>query len=70
MSLADCTRLMTMAARCPANSLPQKSQARLPIAHGLIWRSMKLLSIGTVMSRLARAREKLRGALTKTHLDE
>ena len=26
--------------------------------------------IGTVMSRLSRAREKLRGALTKTHLDE
>jgi RNA polymerase sigma factor (sigma-70 family) len=25
---------------------------------------------GTVMSRLSRAREKLRGALTKTHLDE
>ena len=27
LSLADCTRLMTIAARWPANSLPQKSHA-------------------------------------------
>ena len=36
---------MTIAARWPANSLPQKSHAFLPIAQGLIWRSTKLLSI-------------------------
>ena len=51
MSLADCTRLMTTAARGPASSLPANNQALLrPIAQGRIWFSMWLLSTCTMPS--------------------
>ena len=34
--LADCARLMIVAARCPASSLPAKSHAFLPMARGFM----------------------------------
>lgn len=51
ISLADCTKLMTMAARLPASSLPANSHALRPMAHGRIWFSIWLLSIATAQSR-------------------
>lgn len=46
----DPTRLITIAARCPASSLPTNIHALRPIAQGLICRSRWLLSMGTAPS--------------------
>jgi hypothetical protein len=50
---ADFTKLITMAARWPASSMPTNIHALSPMAYGLIWRSRWLLCIrpGTVTSR-------------------
>jgi hypothetical protein len=48
--LADCTRLITVAARWPSNSLPANNHAFLPMAHGRMRFSMWLLSMLTAAS--------------------
>ena len=42
---AECSRLITAAARCPARKLPANSQFFLPSAMGLIWFSTQLLCV-------------------------
>ena len=49
-SLADCSRLITTAARSPASWLPRNNQFLRPSAQGLIWFSIWLLSTGTAPS--------------------
>ena len=46
LSLADCIKLMIVAERWPASNEPANSQFFLPMAHGRIWFSYQLLSIG------------------------
>ena len=48
LSRAECTRLMTAAARLPARRVPANSQLLRPSAIGRIWFSTQLLSIGRV----------------------
>lgn len=47
---ADCTRLITAAALWPARRLPANNQLALPMAIGLIWFSIQLLSRGSCPS--------------------
>ena len=51
---ADCTRLITAAARWPARGLPANSQLFLPIAIGRIWFSIQLLFTGSCPSSTKR----------------
>ena len=51
---ADCTKLMTAAARWPARRLPANSQLALPMAIGRIWFSIQLLSTGSCPSSMKR----------------
>jgi hypothetical protein len=46
LSFAECSKLMTAAARWPARSEPANSQFDLPTAIGRIWFSTQLLSAG------------------------
>ena len=54
LSLAECSRLMTAAARCPARSEPANHPFDLPMAIGLIWSSAQLLSAGRSPSSMKR----------------
>ncbi|MCY1411602.1 hypothetical protein D9M71_269910 [compost metagenome] len=47
---ADWIRLMIAAARLPLRSDPANSQFERPSAHGRIWFSTQLLSMGTAPS--------------------
>jgi hypothetical protein len=54
LSRAECTRLITAAARWPARRLPANSQLLRPIAIGRTWFSTQLLSIGSSPSSMKR----------------
>ena len=54
LSLAECSKLITAAARCPARSEPAHNQFDLSTAIGRIWFFTQLLSAGRSPSSLKR----------------